>query len=599
MGFDIATFIEMFPALLWMAFVSFSLGYALTREKSLMTMGFGLAAFCVLSIILDLVGIPLSWLTYVVISAAILAYFAYKKELSLDMKLEMPDRTVQLVLLMAAVNFLVFWAGANAYPYLEDDDPWTHATGTTLVTMTQSASRFFDGVHFTRLYLEPYPPSYDILMGVMHQLTTSVSETLKFFNAYLIGGSLIFAFFAISELTKDRRIGLLSVFFLLCLPSFMSHFIWAQTLAVLMMFVAFYGFERSLSDKRFVLPSATAAATVALSQPSTAAIFALLFVLYALARLYSHGTTIVKPFVTAVALALLFSALFYIPVYLKYGLEYTLSGLGIVDTIFAGGSGEDTSGGLVYGPMDFLVVQNTGKIDQHIGIGIVISLLSIAGLGFIIMEKKSWKEKGWMAIALLWLVFAFLGVEGNALPVKLFPHRFWVFLSVPVAMTAAYGYIRLEERTVYKKAALAAIIIAVLLTSADGKLQVQTAQWPPGMDFSSPEELGGYIYLKDALPKNTLVFPLCSNDNKLIGSDMLSEPYVPEYEAFKRDALDKSPEEVYQFLKSRGYSYMTIDSTCFRTLGQENALALVSSYEQLGAFQPVFSNGGFAILKVS
>jgi hypothetical protein len=607
MGFDFATAAGMLPSMVWLLFVSFSLGYALIREKSLMSFGFGLAAFTVLSILFNLVQIPLTWPVFAALSVASWGYLFYKKDpifsdLASGFKLQMPERDVLLVIAMFLAYFLVLWAGSNAYPYLEDDDPWTHATGAKIISMTGSFTRFFDGTHFTRLYIEPYPPGYDILMGVLHQLTVSVSDTLKFFNAFLIGASLIFAFYAIAQITNDRRLALLSTFFLLCLPSFMGHFIWAQTLAVLFVFVAFYGFDRSLTDKRFMLPSAVAAAAIAVTQPSTAAIFAMMFIIYAAVKVFISGSDAanrLKTLIIPALIALVLAGTFYVPTFQKYGVNNTLVGIGAYDSqLFLGQNTADTSGGIVYSLEDFLFAKDTGKIDQHIGIGMVLGILAMAGLVFLVQQRAGWKSNSWMLLVALWLVFCFLGTEGNALPVKLFPHRFWVFLSIPVAMAAAYGYTHIEALTQHKKAALAMLVVLVLLTSADAKIKVQTSVWPPGMDFTSQEELGGYISMKEQLPKNTLIFPLCSSDSKLIGSDMLSEPYVPEYEAFKRDALNKTPSEVYTFLRSRGYVYMVVDSTCFTTLGQEKALMLFQGFEALGKFQVVSSNGGFALLKV-
>ena len=216
--------LELLPSLIWLFIVSFAFGFAITREKNIVTMGFGLGLFSVLAVVFNLVGIPLNWMLFLVIAIALLAYFYVKKEL--DIKFEKPDKALIMVLILAVINIYIYWVGATAYPYLEDDDPWVHAVGTKHIAETESYSRYFDGPeHFVRLYIEPYPPAYDILMGTVHQMTASVSDTLKFYNVLLIGLTLVIAFYTINELTKNRKLALYSTFFLFALPSFMGHFI--------------------------------------------------------------------------------------------------------------------------------------------------------------------------------------------------------------------------------------------------------------------------------------------------------------------------------------------------------------------------------------
>jgi len=588
---------EFIPSMIWLLFVSFSLGFALTREKNFMTIAFGLALFCTLSIAFNIIGIPLNWIVFLALSVAITIYFIYKKEL--NFQFTKPDWAIALVLLMAVINTWIFWTGATAYPYLEDDDPWSHAVGTKWISETGSYSRYFDGTNFSRLYIEPYPPSFDIVMGVLHQLTTSVTSTLKFYNAFLCGLSIIFAFYTITELTGNRRLGLFSAFFLLALPSFLSHFIWAQTLAMLFFFAAFYGFEKSIRDKRLIIPTGLAVGAIAITQPSAPAVFILFAGAYLLAKYYAEGKDVIKPIVFACVIGIAITAVYYVPVVLKYGPKYTSEGIGLFQGIFDPASKEDTSGGLVYGVSDYLFVLPYGKIDQHVGIGLVISLLALAGVYLFYKEISEGKKQPWMIFSLLWIAIGFLGTEGNALPFKLFPHRFWVFLSIPVAIIASYAYLAIEHRyQSYRIIVIALVLGGVLLTSALPKFQQQTSTWPPGASFYSAEELQGYEQMESSLPKNTLVFPLCSMDSKVIGSDMLSEPYVPEYEIFKRTAVNKTPEEVYSFISKRGYKYLIIDSTCINVLGLEEANNVLADYQSSEKYRNVYNTSGFFLLQV-
>lgn len=612
--------IEFILPLLWLIITSYALGFALTRESNLMTCAFGLSVFAVLSIIFNLVGIPLNWLLFLALALCLLAWFIYKNELKLDIpkKLSLPDTALILVLLMALINIYVYYVGASSYPWLEDNDPWVHSVGTTWVAQTGSFSRFFDGTNYYRLYIEPYPPVFDVLMGVLHQMTVSVTDTLKFFNAFLVGAALVCAFFWIEAMTKDRRLAVFAAFFLLALPAFMGHFVWGQTLSMLCLFTAFYGYEKALEKtdvegkdgtngllsgiNRYVIASGISIAAVALTEPFVAGIFVVMSVFYVGYKYLQYGKAALKPLITAGLIGILLASLYYVPTVMKYGVKDTADGIGFYNTLFTPGDTGDTSGGVVYSASDFLVVQSEGKIDQQIGIGEVLVLLAIVGLGLVINDLRLGKIKksdSWMILGAVLLVFGFLGVEGNVMPIKLFPHRFWVFLAIPVAVLGALAYRRIEDRWAsYRKALLALLLISVFITSAAGKISVQTSQWPPGTNFNSQDEMNGYVSMEQTLPANTKVFPLCSSDAKIIGMDMMCEPYVPAYQNFKNQSMNKTPSEVRSFMVSRGYDYLVMDGDCVAALGANGTNELVGSYVSSGLFDTAFSNNGMLLLKI-
>jgi hypothetical protein len=156
----------------------------------------------------------------------------------------------------------------------------------------------------------------------------------------------------------------------------------------------------------------------------------------------------------------------------------------------------------------------------------------------------------------------------------------------------------LEERfSRHRNKLLLILLVSVSLTSLMPKLSVQTVQWPPGVLFASQEELSGYVSMKSSLPVGTKVFPLCSEDSKVIGMDMACEPYVPEYEIFKRTAMNRSVGEVHGFMVSRGYQFVVIDSGCVAALGPDRTNALASEYLSSGLYEQALSNPGMMLLK--
>ncbi|MFH0737390.1 MAG: hypothetical protein V1827_02795 [Candidatus Micrarchaeota archaeon] len=593
--------IDSILSLAWLLVVTFSLGFALTREKSLMSFGFGLAAFVILSTALDLVGIPLHWTVFLVIALAMDAYFVHRKELAFEMP--RPDWILGAVLLLALINTYVYWQGATSYPWLEDDDPWGYAHDAKWVSIEQTYSVPYGGEQISRLSrLEPFPPGYSILIGVLHQMTVSLSDTLKFYNVLLIGSGLIFAFGFFSQITGNRLLALVATFFLLALPSFMNHFIWAQSLAIPLLFVAFFALEKAKNEQRYVLAAAAAIASIALTHPAVAGIFALLYASYALIQAIASGKEALMPIIRITGFAIALSCIFYVPVLLKFGLANTISGVGLTSSLVNIEDGQvvyqdDTSGNIVYGVSDFLFPQPQGKIDQQSGIGLAISALCVGGLFLSLRDMK--KTEPWLLCAVVWFAICMLGVEGNGLPVKLFPHRFWVYLSIPVAMLAAHAYIQLDNAITGKKRLIlaAVMVLSVLDSSAIAKYNVEMASWPPGAYLSSAQQVEGFAGMKTSLPADTMVFPLCIPDNRVIGFDMLTDMYDPDYVAFKKSAPDQSADQVYSFLAPRGYEYLIIDSSCL-AMGEEKANAVLTDFIGSDKYDLAYSNGGFFLFRL-
>jgi hypothetical protein len=365
---------------------------------------------------------------------------------------------------------------------------------------------------------------------------------------------------------------------------------------MLFLFLSFYSLEKATKEKRFVYLSGVAISAIALTQPSTAPIFVLLAIIYTLSKILAEGFASAKPIILAGVIGLLLSMVYWVPTFIKYGPELTAGGIGISSTKFTSLT-EDTSGGIVYSLSDFIFAPSASKIDQETGIGIVLAVLTV--FGFILAGKSIIEnnKRTWLLFSIFAFIFCILGTEGNALPFKLFPHRFWVFLSIPVALLAYHGYSYIESRIKHKSVALSLLILGVLLTSADPKFTVQTSIWPPNV-FTSSEHITGYLVMQETLPVDTKVFPLCATDFWISGFDMLSEPYLAEYDLFKRQAPNMTSSQVYDFLKERNYSYVIIDATCITEFGNDWANYKVNEYGSSGLYEIVYSNSAFLLFKL-
>lgn len=199
--------------LIYFALISFGLGFAIWRllglkEEDGIAAFFlygasGLAAFVLLSTVLGFVGLAI-WPVYGAIALVAIAAALIKGGINLNV----PKINLNwvIVLLLFLVHLYVYESGAFSYPWLEDDDPWTHASAVRYVsifnTYTQPESL---PIH----YLAPYPPFFDVLLGTIFQVDgTSLQFTLKFFNSLLVSLAIpLFYCWARKRLGTGRRYG--------------------------------------------------------------------------------------------------------------------------------------------------------------------------------------------------------------------------------------------------------------------------------------------------------------------------------------------------------------------------------------------------------
>ncbi len=246
-------------------------------EKAIFLIGLGLVAFVLVSIPLSIFH-NLVWYNFLIIAMLLPIYHLCKKRYKEEILLLRIPKEYIIVGLVTVLLFCVYLAGAFSYSYLEDADPWEHSKAAKYVSIYHT---YYQPDHLPFHYLEPYPPFYSTFMGVLHQLHfESIQWTLKFFNVLLIAFSLPFAYIWLRKFTKSEKVAVMSTFLLASLPSFMSHFIWAQTLSLLLWFPALYSIEKLKEEKnkRWLTAASLVIATILITQPSTAFIFGIFFI---------------------------------------------------------------------------------------------------------------------------------------------------------------------------------------------------------------------------------------------------------------------------------------------------------------------------------
>ncbi|MBI5227932.1 hypothetical protein HY988_05065 [Candidatus Micrarchaeota archaeon] len=630
-------------ALIYLIFVLFSLGFTVwsilkVKEEDngaslIMYIATGLIVFVHATAILGFLHLS-TWYVYVILALAMLAIASRKGGLA---KLEMPKLSKEwiIVLIIFIAHFGIYASGASGYPYLEDDDPWEHAAAVRFVSVF---STYLQPDHTPIHYLAPYSYFYDILMGTMFQIdSVSISEILKIFNALLVSLSIPFFYCWIKERLPQRE-ALWATFIIAILPSFMSHFIWSQSLSFILIFPSLYFFERyrkaedgggsgGVNEKRnFMILAVLSIATTLITQGSTAAMFSGLMVAYIAAIAISdrlnpadnstNNSATASPnnkklismiaiMVLAVVLAL---AEFWIPMIMIYSLDKVLEAFTLTGGNILVGQFSDTGGGIIYSPNDFITAPFSSKMDQATGFGIVAAILLLIGIIVCINELRKKNNYELSLAALFMFIYTLVGTMGYALPVHLVPHRFWVVLSIPVAILGAIGSVYLLNYIEKNQKGLlqlfsAIVVLGLLWSSAYPKAVVQTSQWPPGVSWLSQEQLKGYIGLK-ALPPNTKVFSFCNPEKFADGFDKFGYSWVKEVSDYKKTSITDSSDGNYVFLKKYGYEYATIDAGCLgpaEGFTNEQIIAKINSLTKDNRFSLVkeLSNQGFVTMKIN
>ena len=589
-------------------------------ERHLMRFGVGLGIMPAFGLLLNLLRVPLDWRIFIIASLLVLTvkyYSDYKKNEFFNIKFNLNLYSVFMLVLFAIMLYM-YTAGAFAYPYLEDDDSWSHAMGVKYVSIEKTVFTPQPIFH----YIDPYPPTYDLLMGAMHQTNDSVYWTLKFFNALIISLSIIFFYFFAREMMNSSKKALFSTFALFAVPAFLSHFIWALALTVPLYFVSFYCVERIKHDKRWWIAAAVVMITTLTSSPTHSTYFGLFFALYFVGRTIAERRILLYETLAGFCGLLLSFVLWWIPILRKHGLTKTLQILGI------GGPQGNVSvfnilgtGDRVYTISDFLCQPGTScyngqnMINNPIGIGWVLSILAAIGIIYLTMKYKEMfsKENSYKLVILLWFGLAFYAVNAAKFPIKISPFRAWMLLAIPVSLLAgeAINLINNIIKSVAKKLTnsnkmivaisslglIALIFYGVYATSFIPKYKVNTASWPPGAFWTSNDEIQGYIWLKDNIPKGSRIFTFVNNA-PIIAFDKFTCHWCPEIKDFQKNGINKTSEEIYSWLKQNKYEYLVVDGQTSRKFGQNQTNSMMTSLGTQFNLQTVFQNNGMIILRI-
>ncbi len=599
-----ASILTIFLFFLYCWGIGFTVTYFLKKpenslERQLLNVAIGLGILPILFIILNFLHIPLDWKIIFLFSIAFPLYRCIIKIKNKTFSLQKPkikksDLVILAVIAIAMFSLYMYTKGAFAYPYLEDEDPWGHSVGVKYVSLEKNAydpplkSASVDPV---LSYIDPYPPAYDVLLGILHQTSPDLVWTLKFFNALIISLGFIFFYLFVHELTGNRNKALLATAILAMIPSYLSHFIWAHSLVITIFFPLMYALHKSLEDKKWIYVASLITASIWVTQnfeqPIKLTTMVLLYLI-----IFSVGTQKVlwRQF-TAIFAGISASFLWWGVIIHKYGLSGFLAYYGgetvrSGDTIVlssGGGTGFDFvnvivsawkaitnpggSGSRNYLFKDFFYAKGQNMINSPIGIGVVLSILTLLGVVLILWKYRSSivkKENSWITLALLWLIFGFWAVNGISFPISVARGAFraWMLLAIGVSLVAMEGYYLLKasyRSTIFKYGLLFFILIGILWTSGAQKYELNTAIWPTSGSFTNAAHPVKYAAWFDTISDNTKVFTYAPRDKLVIGFGKFSCMWCQEIIDFREVILDKDARELHQFLKNNGYEYLILN----------------------------------------
>jgi len=572
-------------------------------ERLIMTFGIGLSIIPLAVSILGQLRLPIDWRLFLIVAVAgVISFFYSLSKHPADIKATKSTMIIGIVLIIFALTAFMYVKGAFAYAWLEDDDSWTHAMSMHYVANQESVREPVAGKDLYQ-YLDPYPPGYDGIMGLLGQTASSLQWTLKFFNAIIISCSILFFYFFSKEFLEDKTKALLATAVIASVPAFMSHFIWALSLLIPIFLVSLYMLEMVRHDRKYWILAALAISGVLLVQPTTAVKVGVMLAIYGAFKLLAKDASW-KPVWAAIIAGLAISMVaWWIPAFVS----------GHAYQNFIGGRGDVPGFSLKYpgtadrpySLSDFLFVSGQNMINNPVGLGLVACLLAAIGIIASAAYGRKMLAQPWIPITLAWLGFTFIGVEGAALPVQFFAFRFWMLIALPVSILAAEGTVKLARLSAAYNIPATVVygicILGLLATSAQAKFETNTASWGVGMGFYSAQDVPAYIWMHDNLKPKTPVFGLCGMESAahLIGFDMYQCTWCDSERDFSQSSLNNTAQQIHDWLRGHNYQYTMLDSSCVIYFGLNATNQRLQEMSASGGFTPAYSSESAIILKVA
>lgn len=584
-------------------------------ENIFLKIACGLALFPIIGIGLSLCHIPIHWSIFFILSLIGIAKnrsgLFNGRKISVNLKEMITFRNVTLLILIGFC-LLIYCYGPFHYAWLEDDDPWQHAAGAKFIALEKTVA-IGSGIF---QYINPYPPGYDLIMAVLHQTLPSIYWTLKFFNGLIITLGIIFFYFFAKELFKDQKAALCSTAILVAAPSYMSHFIWAHSLAIALFFPAFYFFIKAGKDKRNFWPAVICLSGVFLSQPTQSIKCAAMILLIIFAWLIVYRK-FPKQFIFIPLTMMVVVSLWYLPFVVPQWqkgdmkimattstkvIEDHADEQGFLSVMFNPKGGSATRS---YSWRDYVFPPKSNMINCPLGVGMTILFLSLLGFLHVVWSyRRAEAEHRFVYFnIILWMLFCFLGLNSEtfSLPIGLYAFRFWPLLTIVIALLAGMGMMTALNILSGKKRTLFLVLICftIFSESAAAKYRINTAIWRAGLDWPLFSEMSGYVWLRKNIPLNTKVFMFTKN-YLVIGHDMRSDYWDLSYQEDFEQSITEDLYTFHQKLIRHQYEYLVIGDREKNMFGRQIMIDKVRGMNESALFSLIYQVDGNAwIFKVN
>jgi hypothetical protein len=601
------------------------LGYTVTRwskredtglDNFLISVMIGFGTFPLLLALLNLIQFPfglrvlIDWKVIFVLSLIFPVYDLvthYKKMKVPKFAITITKRRVAHVILLVlfAWTLYMYTTGSFAYSWLEDSDPWKHAASAGYI----SSERTLFQVRESRFasYFDPYPATYDAMIGILHQTSSSLNWTIKFFNAFFVSLCVIFIYYLAREMFHDTNKAIFAAFVYAMIPGTLSHFIWSHVLVPAILIIGLYAIEKYFKDRSWLIPAIVVTSGFMLTTPTGGLCISAILFLYWCGRTITYKKNYKKIHWKALGVIFLSAILalsWWGIVFYRYGgiaqawregtsgQTYAEQQLGNATAkqlpfltnvyinlkgFFPPGGG---SGSRVYTAQDFFFSTSDNVINNPVGIGFVICLLVIVGFIYLIYELvmffvKDKQEHHTYALFLV-ILFTFIGMNTLTfhLPIGLFPFRFWMLFAVAAALVAAEGFgliVKLTKKVPYSLLIIVIILVpSIYFTSGYQKYEINTGVWAPSFGFERSvdiqDDLDAYQWLL-TLPSGTKVFGSKQASYRMFAYDKVFCLWCKQDVMFRDTYLNQTPQDLYQFMKDRGYDYFLFDISAIQPMG--------------------------------
>jgi hypothetical protein len=575
------------PTILLFLFLIFGLGKLFLFQintKSLKGILFqiavGLSSIPVIGTIFNFLHIPIHINVFIALATLGVILFLIKinKEKTPLKTLFNLKRTFLIFLFL--LNLFIYTQGAFSYPWLEDDDSWTHAAAIKHIATEQH----FNVPSGEFQYLNPYPAGYPLTFALLHQTNPDLYWILKFFNALIISLSFLFFYLFTQEFCQNEKKAVLATFFLTIIPCYLTHFIWAHSLVITLFFPALFGLIKANKEKLYIFPTSIIISGIFLTQPTQSIKFCILVSLM-IAASYIVYKKLPRKIIITLLLGISISLVWWGPrIY-----EFSTNKMKINVRIDKQVSGEienarkqigtnmfKASGGSAtrsYQWNDYFFTHGTNMINNPLGVGPTLLPIAIFGLIIILfrINKKNEKEKCYRYTLIFWVLFTILGMNTATfnLPFGLYAFRFWMLFAIPLSLLAAETIFWIKDNfklRVLKYAVIIFLLITSMLTSGYSKYKINSTPWPWGIYWHSKAEIKGYIWLRHNIPINSKVFAFTVNIF-VIGMNMHADFWSDVYKKDFTNAITLDTLTLKQRLIKNNFKYLIVDERTIHKYG--------------------------------